>query len=54
VQVTSSSSPGSDPNPNTGEGFRASDRTQIAHNSVYVDARRPSHIVLPVVRESAR
>jgi len=53
VDVTSSSAPGYDPNPNTGEPFRASDRTQIAHNSVYVDARHPSHIVLPVVGEGA-
>jgi hypothetical protein len=51
VHVTSSSSPGYDPNPNTGEPFRASDHTRIAHNTVYVDARHPSHIVLPVAGE---
>jgi len=49
VHVTSSSVPGFDPNPNTGEAFRSSDRTQVARNTVYVDAQRPSHIVLPVV-----
>lgn len=48
VQVTSSSSPGFDPNPNTGERFRASDRKQVAHNTVFVDRRRPSHVILPV------
>jgi hypothetical protein len=49
VQVTSSSAPGYDPNPNTGEPFRSSDRTQIARNSVYVASGRASHVVLPVV-----
>jgi DUF1680 family protein len=49
VHVTSSSAPGFDPNPNTGEGFRASDRTQVARNTLYVDTQRPSHIVLPIV-----
>lgn len=48
VQITSSSFPGYDPNPNTGEPFRASTRTRIAHNTIYIDARRPSQIVLPV------
>ena len=50
VQVTSSSAPGFDPNPNTGEPFRASDRTRPARNSLYVDRRHPSHVILPVVR----
>ena len=49
VQVTSSSSPGYDPNPNTGEPFRASARTRVATNSVFVDAKHPSHLLLPVV-----
>ncbi len=49
VQVTSSSSPGYDPNPNTGEPFRASTRTRVATNSVFVDAKHPSHLLLPVV-----
>jgi predicted acyl esterase len=49
VQVTSSSAPGYDPNPNTGEPFRSSDHVQIASNSVYVASGRASHMVLPVV-----
>lgn len=49
LHVTSSSAPGYDPNPNTGEPFRASDRTRVARNTVYMDARRPSHLLLPVV-----
>jgi hypothetical protein len=48
VQVTSSSTPGFDPNPNTGEAFRASDRTQVAHNAIYLDQRQPSHVILPI------
>ncbi len=51
VQVTSSSAPGFDPNPNTGTPFRASDQSRTARNTVWVDARRPSHLVLPVVKQ---
>lgn len=50
VQATSSSAPGFDPNPNTGAPFRAGDQTCVARNTVWVDARRPSHFVLPVVK----
>jgi hypothetical protein len=48
VQIASSSSPGYDPNPNTGEGFRASSRQQVATNSIWLARSRPSHIRLPV------
>jgi hypothetical protein len=48
VQVSSSSAPGFDPNPNTGEPFRASDKLRVAQNTIYCSARRPSHIELPV------
>jgi uncharacterized protein len=51
VHVTSSSAPGFDPNPNTGEPFRSSDRTRVARNTVYVDAARPSQVLLPVRQE---
>ncbi len=50
VHVTSSSAPGFDPNPNTGERFRASERTRFAHNTLYVDQRYPSHLVLPIAK----
>lgn len=50
VLVTSSSAPANDPNPNTGAGFRADSKTQIAHNTLYLDAKRPSHILLPVAK----
>ncbi len=50
VHVTSSNAPAFDPNPNTGERFRASESSRVAHNTIYMDSRRPSHILLPVVR----
>jgi putative CocE/NonD family hydrolase len=49
VHITSSSAPGYDPNPNTGEPFRASARTRPARNTVYCDAQRASYVLLPVV-----
>lgn len=49
VHVTSSSAPGFDPNPNTGAPFRQGTAWRPARNSVYVDARRPSQILLPVI-----
>jgi uncharacterized protein len=48
VHVTSSSAPGYDPNPNTGDAFRARDYRRAARNVVFVDRRHPSHLVLPV------
>ena len=48
LHVTSSSAPGYDPNPNTGDAFRARDYRRAARNVVFVDARHPSQIVLPV------
>lgn len=50
VHVTSSSAPGFDPNPNTGEPLRWSDRTEVAHTSVHMSARCPSHLELPVAQ----
>lgn len=49
VHVTSSSSPGFDPNPNTGEPFRRHTATRPARNTIYCDGERPSHLLLPVV-----
>ena len=51
LHITSSSDRGYDPNPNTGEPFRASDKTVVAKNTIYLDARHPSHILLPVMPE---
>lgn len=51
VDITSSSDRGFDPNPNTGEPFRSGPKTVMAHNSIYLDAAHPSHILLPVMPE---
>lgn len=49
VQVTSSSYPAYDPNPNTGAPFRSGGPSRLATNTVFLEAQRPSHLVLPVV-----
>ena len=54
VHVTSSSAPGFDPNPNTGEPLRVSSRTRMAHNVIYYDPNRPSYLLLPIVAEEKR
>ena len=48
VHVASSSSTCFDPNPNTGEPFRASTVTRVAHNTLYCEPNRPSQVLLPV------
>jgi hypothetical protein len=53
VHITSSNAPGWDPNPNTGAPFRANQQMQIAHNTLYIDNKRPSHILLPVMEAKA-
>jgi putative CocE/NonD family hydrolase len=49
VDVSSSNYPTYDPNPNTGDACGRASRRQVADNSIYHDAERPSHIVLPIV-----
>lgn len=49
VHVTSSSYPAYDPNPNTGEPFRASDRKRPAQNAVYCTPEYASCVILPIV-----
>ena len=49
VDVSSSSFPRFDVNPNTGEPLGDNRRLATAVNTVYHDARRPSHILLPVI-----
>ena len=49
VDVASSNFPRLDVNPNTGEPLGLSRRTEVARNTVYHDADRPSQVVLPVV-----
>jgi len=47
--VTSSSAQGFDPNPNTGEPFRSSQRTRVAKNTLHLGGDHASHVILPVV-----
>ena len=52
VAISSSNSPRFEPNPNTAAAFRTDNQTVIAHNTVYLDRDRHSHILLPVVTSS--
>jgi hypothetical protein len=49
VEVTSSSFPRWDRNPNTGEDSMHSARTEVAHQTIFHDAGRPSRVTLTVV-----
>ena len=49
VDISSSSFPQYDVNPNTGAPLWSSGETRIAHQAVYHDAEHPSRVVLPVV-----
>ncbi len=49
VHITSSSFPMWDRNPNTGHEQGMDAELEVAHQTVYHDAERPSHIILPIV-----
>ena len=49
LDISSSNFPHFDLNFNTGEPEGLSTHARIATNSVYVDASRPSHVVLPII-----
>ncbi len=49
LDVSSSNFPRFDVNPNTGEPLNDNRRWRVATNTVYVDASRPSHVILPVI-----
>jgi putative CocE/NonD family hydrolase len=49
LDISSSNFPHFDLNPNTGEPEGKATRLERASNTVFVDATRPSHIVLPVI-----
>lgn len=49
VDISSSNFPRFDINPNTGEPLNDNRRTQVAHNTIYLDAKHPSQIILPVI-----
>jgi putative CocE/NonD family hydrolase len=51
LQIASSSSPGYDPNPNTGEPFRRnSAKPRTAHVKLYSGGEHASAVLLPVVK----
>ncbi|MGI9145438.1 MAG: CocE/NonD family hydrolase [Chloroflexota bacterium] len=49
LDISSSNFPRIDVNPNTGEPMGRHTHQLVAHNSVYFDRARPSHLVLPVI-----
>ncbi len=49
LDISSSNFPRFDVNPNTGEPLNEHRRTIVATNTIYHDAKHPSHIVLPVI-----
>lgn len=49
LDISSSNYPRFDVNPNTGEPVGRNRRTEVAVNSVWHDARRPSHVLLPMI-----
>ena len=49
LDISSSNFPKFDVNPNTGEPEGAARRRRIAVNTVFVDAERPSRVVLPLL-----
>ncbi len=49
VDVSSSNFPRFDVNPNTGEPLGMNRRMETADNTLYHDALRPSHVVLPIL-----
>jgi len=50
VAISSSNAPRFEPNPNTGKPSGSDEKTAIAANRIYLDSKRPSHILLPVVK----
>jgi predicted acyl esterase len=49
VEVTSSSFPRWERNPNTGEPAATASRTEVAHQRIFYDPERPSRVILTVV-----
>jgi uncharacterized protein len=49
LDISSSNFPRFDINPNTGEPLNGNRRWQIAENTIYLDAKHPSRIILPVI-----
>jgi uncharacterized protein len=51
LDISSSNFPRFDVNPNTGEPLNDNRRWQVAENTVYLDSKHPSRIVLPVMAQ---
>jgi putative CocE/NonD family hydrolase len=49
LDISSSNFPHFDANPNTGEPEARATASRVATNRVYLDASRPSHVILPVI-----
>jgi putative CocE/NonD family hydrolase len=49
LDISSSNFPRFDVNPNTGDALGGHRRTLVAQNTVYHDATRPSHVILPLI-----
>jgi len=49
IDISSSNFPRFDINPNTGETLNNNRRSQVADNTIYLDAKHPSQIVLPII-----
>ncbi len=48
LAISSSNSPRFEPNPNTGKPAGVDDKTEVATNTIYMNASHPSHILFPV------
>jgi putative CocE/NonD family hydrolase len=48
IDISSSNFPRFDINPNTGEALGKNRRVVAADNTIYHDASRPSHVILPI------
>jgi hypothetical protein len=53
LDISSSNFPRFDVNPNTGEPLNNNRRSQVADNTIYLDAKYPSHIILPFIPAEA-
>ncbi|HYA22633.1 MAG TPA: CocE/NonD family hydrolase [Terriglobales bacterium] len=49
LDISSSNFPRFDVNPNTGEALNENRRWQVAENTIYLDGKHPSQIILPVI-----
>jgi putative CocE/NonD family hydrolase len=49
LDISSSNFPRFDVNPNTGEPLNNNRRSQVAENTVYLDAKHPSQFIVPII-----